>query len=73
MPAKGVASGYGSAFVLQAQDFLQAIIEERAADPNLWHGYRTMLVCDAARRAAETGAAVVLRELDAETRATTPG
>jgi predicted dehydrogenase len=68
MPAKGVASGYGSTFVRQAQDFLQAILDGRPASPNLWDGYRTMLVCDAMQRAAERGAPVVLSELDAELR-----
>jgi predicted dehydrogenase len=58
MPAKGVGSGYASTFVLMCQDFLQAILEGRPADPNLWDGYRTMLVCDAIARAAGTGVPV---------------
>jgi predicted dehydrogenase len=73
MPARGVASGYGAAFVAQAQDFLGAIAEGRGVETDFWSGYRTMLVCDAAQRAAAHGGPVELHGLDRDPRAGATG
>ena len=64
MPARGVGSGYGAAFVTQAQDFLDAIARGRGVETDFWSGYRTMLVCDAAQQAAAEGGPVPIRELE---------
>jgi predicted dehydrogenase len=58
MPARGVGSGYGAAFVAQAQDFLGAIAGGPPVLCDFWTGHRTMLVCDAAQRAAAEGRSV---------------
>ena len=68
MPARGVGSGYGAAFVAQAQDFLGAILDHRKVTSDFWAGYRTMLVCDAAQQAAAEGRAVDIATLDAKYR-----
>lgn len=60
MPARGVGSGYGAAFVAQAQDFLAAIAGGPAVPCDFWSGHRTMLVCDAAQLAAAEGRSVEL-------------
>jgi hypothetical protein len=60
MPARGVGSGYGAAFVAQAQDFLAAIAHGRGVKPDFCHAYRTMLVCDAAQQAAADGGPVAV-------------
>jgi predicted dehydrogenase len=60
MPARGVGSGYGAAFVAQAQDFLDAIGRGRGVETDFWSGYRTMLVCDAAQQAAAEGRPVAI-------------
>jgi predicted dehydrogenase len=52
MPARGVGSGYGAAFVAQAQDFLGAILGHAEVVSDFWTGYQTMLVCDAVQQAA---------------------
>jgi len=68
MPARGVGSGYGAAFVAQAQDFLGAILDHRKVTSDFWAGYRTMLVCDAAQQAAAEGGPVDIATLDAKYR-----
>ena len=68
MPARGVGSGYGAAFVAQAQDFLGAILDHRKVTSDFWAGYRTMLVCDAAQQAAAEGRPVDIATLDAKYR-----
>jgi predicted dehydrogenase len=60
MPARGVGSGYGAAFVAQAQDFLGAIAGDRGVETDFWSGYRTMLVCDAAQQAAAEGRPIAI-------------
>jgi hypothetical protein len=52
MPARGVGSRYGAAFITQDQDFLSAIRHRRTVSNDFWAGYQTMLVCDAAQQAA---------------------
>lgn len=69
MPARGVGSGYGAAFVAQAQEFLGSIAGGGAVQTDFWTGYRTMLVCSAVQQAADTSSAVELAALDAELRA----
>ena len=64
MPARGVGSGYGAAFVAQAQDFLGAIAHGTPVENDFWTGYRTMLVCDAAQQAAAEGGPVPIAELE---------
>jgi predicted dehydrogenase len=68
MPARGVANGYGAVFVTQAQEFLLAIAGQGEVATDFWTGYRTMLVCDAVQRAAESHRPVDLSRLDAEVR-----
>ncbi len=68
MPARGVASGYGAAFVAQAQDFLGAILGRGKVGNDFWTGYQTMLVCDAAQQAAAEGRSVDIAALDAKYR-----
>ncbi len=68
MPARGVGSGYGAAFVAQAQDFLGAILDHRTVTNDFWAGYETMLVCDAAQQAAAEGHPVDIATLDAKYR-----
>jgi predicted dehydrogenase len=70
MPARGVGSGYGAAFVAQAQDFLGAILGRRKVTTDFWAGYQTMLVCDAAQEAAAEGHPVDIAALDAKYRGT---
>jgi len=68
MPARGVGSGYGAAFVAQAQDFLSAILGRGKVRNDFWTGYQTMLVCDAVQQAAAEGRSVDIGALDAEHR-----
>jgi predicted dehydrogenase len=68
MPARGVGSGYGAAFVAQAQDFLGAILGRGKVSNDFWTGYQTMLVCDAAQQAAAEGRPVDIAALDAKHR-----
>ena len=70
MPARGVGSGYGAAFVAQAQDFLGAILGRREVASNFWTGYQTMLVCDAVQQAAAERHPVDIAALDAKYRGT---
>ena len=65
MPARGVGSGYGAAFIAQAQDFLSAILDHRKVSTDFWAGYQTMLACDAAQQAAAGGRPVDIATLDA--------
>ena len=65
MPARGVGSGYGAAFIAQAQDFLSAILDRRKVSADFWAGYQTMLTCDAAQQAAADGRPVDIAALDA--------
>ena len=69
MPARGVGSGYGAAFIAQAQDFLSAILDRRKAASDFWAGYQTMLACDAVQQAAAQGSPVDIAALDARYRA----
>jgi len=69
MPARGVGSGYGAAFVAQAQDFLGAILGHREVASSFWTGYQTMLVCDAVQQAAAERRPVDIAALDAKYRA----
>jgi len=69
MPARGVGSGYGAAFVAQAQDFLGAILGRHEVAADFWTGYQTMLVCQAAQQAAADGRPVDIATLDARCRA----
>lgn len=71
MPARGVGSGYGAAFVAQAQDFLGAIVGHRKTGTDFWAGYQTMLACDAIQQAATEGRPVDIAALDARYRART--
>jgi predicted dehydrogenase len=64
MPARGVGSGYGAAFIAQAQEFLGAILDHRKAASDFWTGYQTMLACDAVQQAAAEGSPVDLAALD---------
>jgi predicted dehydrogenase len=68
MPARGVGSGYGAAFIAQAQDFLSAILSHRKVSADFWVGYQTMLVCNAAQQAAAGGRPVEIAALDARHR-----
>jgi predicted dehydrogenase len=68
MPARGVASGYGAAFVGQAQEFVGAIVHGTPVTNDFWAGYRTMLACDAAQRAAAERRPVKIADLDREHR-----
>jgi predicted dehydrogenase len=70
MPARGVCSGYGAAFVAQAQDFLAAILGHHKVGSDFWAGYQTMLVCDAVQQAAAEGRPVDIAALDARYRGT---
>ena len=70
MPARGVGSGYGAAFVAQAQDFLGAILGRGAVKNDFWTGYQTMLLCDAVQQAAAEGHPVDIAALDEKCRAT---
>ena len=70
MPARGVGSGYGAAFVAQAQEFLRAILGRGTVSSDFWAGYQTMLVCDAAQRAAAEGGPVDIAALDRSYRGT---
>ena len=70
MPARGVGSGYGAAFVAQAQDFLAAILGHHKVGSDFWVGYQTMLVCDAVQQAAAEGRPVDIAALDARYRGT---
>jgi predicted dehydrogenase len=65
MPARGVGSGYGAAFVAQAQDFLAAVMGHRKVANDFWAGYQTMLACDAVQQAAAEGSPVDIAALDA--------
>lgn len=68
MPVRGVGSGYGSAFVAQAQDFLGAILGRGTVQNDFWTGYRTMLVCDAIQQTAAEGHPIDIAALDADHR-----
>lgn len=68
MPARGVGSGYGAAFITQAQDFLSAILDHRKVSTDFWTGYQTMLACDAVQQAAAAGRPVDIAALDAQHR-----
>ena len=70
MPARGVGSGYGAAFVAQAQDFLRAILGRGKVANDFWTGYQTMLVCDAVQLAALERNPIDLVDLDADRRGT---
>ena len=70
MPARGVGSGYGAAFIAQAQDFLAAILDHRKVSTDFWAGYQTMLVCDAVQQAAADGRPVDIAAFDARYRGT---
>jgi predicted dehydrogenase len=65
MPARGVGSGYGAAFVAQAQDFLRAILGLGKVRNDFWTGYQTMLVCDAVQQAAAEQRSVDIAAVDA--------
>ncbi|MDA8374398.1 MAG: Gfo/Idh/MocA family oxidoreductase [Actinomycetota bacterium] len=64
MPARGVGSGYGAAFVAQAQDFVGSIVSKRPITSDFWAGYQTMLACDAVQLAAAGHSSVDLSDLD---------
>ena len=68
MPARGVGSGYGAAFVAQTQDFLRSIAAGEPLANDFWAGYQTMLACDAAQLAAAEHRSVNLSDLDREHR-----
>jgi predicted dehydrogenase len=68
MPARGVGSGYGAAFVAQAQDFLRAILGLGKVRNDFWTGYQTMLVCDGVQQAAAEGHPIDVVALDAQYR-----
>ncbi len=70
MPARGVGSGYGAAFVAQAQDFLSAIVGRGEVRNDFWTGYQTMLLCDAVQQAAAEGHPVDIAALDEKCRGT---
>lgn len=70
MPARGVGSGYGAAFIAQAQDFLSAILDHRTLSTDFWAGHQTMLVCDAVQQAAAQGRPVDIEAPDARHRVT---
>ena len=70
MPARGVGSGYGAAFIAQAQDFLAAILDHRNLSTDFWAGDQTMLACDAVQQAAADGRPVDIAALDATHRGT---
>lgn len=70
MPARGVGSGYGAAFIAQAQEFVSAIADGKNVQTDFWTGYRTMLVCSATQQAAAQGRSVDLATLDSELRTT---
>ena len=70
MPARGVGSGYGAAFVAQAQDFLGAILGQGEVRNDFWTGYRTMLLCDAVQQAAAQRRPVDIAALDEKCRRT---
>jgi predicted dehydrogenase len=69
MPARGVGSGYGAAFVAQAQELLGAIANGTPVSGDFWKGYRTMLVCDAAQQAAAEHRPIAIGQIDQERRA----
>jgi predicted dehydrogenase len=71
MPARGVGSGYGAAFVAQAQDFLRAILGLGKVRNDFWTGYQTMLVCDAVQQAAAEQRSIDIAVLDATYRGAT--
>ena len=68
MPARGVGSRYGAAFVAQAQDFVGAIVGRGKVRNDFWTGYQTMLVCDAVQQAAAEGRSIDVAALDAKHR-----
>ncbi len=68
MPARGVGSGYGAAFIAQAQDFLSAILDRRKTASDFWAGYQTMIACDAVQQAAAQGNPVDIAALDVRCR-----
>ena len=64
MPARGVSSGYGAAFVAQTQDFVRSVTKGTPIANDFWAGYETMLACDAAQLAASEHRPVSLSDLD---------
>ena len=72
MPARGVGLGYGAAFIAEAQEFVGAIVNGTPVANDFWTGYRTMLVCDAAQRAAADCGPIEIGDLDRLHRGTTP-
>ncbi|QYB04451.1 Gfo/Idh/MocA family oxidoreductase [Rhodococcus sp. USK10] len=64
MPGGGVGTGYAEAFVAEIQHFVRCILARTPMDTSFPSAYRVMLTVDAAQRAAETGTAVSLDEVD---------
>ncbi|QSE95049.1 Gfo/Idh/MocA family oxidoreductase [Rhodococcus pseudokoreensis] len=64
MPGGGVGTGYAEAFVAEIQHFVRCILARTPMDTGFPSAYRVMLTVDAAQRAAETGTAVSLDEVD---------
>jgi predicted dehydrogenase len=66
-PVAGVGYGYTETFVVQAYEFVRAVVgETRPYSPEFEDGYAATLVCEAVQAAAELGRAVRVEEIAAK-------
>ena len=66
MPAAGLGTGYGEAFIAELQQFLTSVLTQTPMDTSFDEAYETMLAIEAAMRSAQRGAAVRLDDIRAE-------
>ena len=68
MPATGLGTGYGEAFIAELQQFLNSVITKTPLDTSFDEAYETMLAVEAAMRSAQRGTPVRLDDVRAELR-----
>jgi predicted dehydrogenase len=54
-PVAGVGHGYSETYVVQAAEFVRAVVDGREYRPNFADGLSVVAVCEAVQEAAETG------------------
>jgi len=53
IPALGI--GYGETKIIEAHDFISAIVQDTEVSPNFYDGYRIHVICDAILESASSG------------------
>ncbi len=66
MPATGLGTGYGEAFIAELQQFLTSVLTKTPMDTSFDEAYETMLAVEAAMRSAQRGTPVRMDDIRAE-------